>query len=119
MLTSPRQQDKRNTIHRSRRASGKTVWEPSRYSRTDPLDGLGAAASRERRSGERVPASCGGAAPFWNFIESDELNGISDFPQGPALTATDLIQFEVIRAIAASLISVSIVVLWFLAVTGR
>ena len=35
------------------------------------------------------------------------------------MTATDMLQFDVIRGIAASLISVSIVVLWFLAVTGR
>ena len=34
-----------------------------------------------------IACSCGGAAPFWNFIESNELNGISDFPQGPAVTA--------------------------------
>jgi hypothetical protein len=35
------------------------------------------------------------------------------------MTATDVLQFEAIRAIAASLIAVSIVLLWFLAVTGR
>jgi hypothetical protein len=35
------------------------------------------------------------------------------------MTAADLLQFDVARTIAASLISVSIVLLWLLAMTGR
>jgi len=34
------------------------------------------------------------------------------------VTAIDLMQFDIIRTTAASLISVSIAVLWFLAVAG-
>jgi hypothetical protein len=36
-----------------------------------------------------------------------------------AMPATELLQFEVIRTIAASLISVSIVLLWLLVMTGK
>jgi hypothetical protein len=35
------------------------------------------------------------------------------------MTGPELLQFEVIRAIAASLISVAIVLLWFLATSRR
>jgi hypothetical protein len=36
-----------------------------------------------------------------------------------AMPATELLQFEIIRTIAASLISVSIVLLWLLVMTGK
>lgn len=35
------------------------------------------------------------------------------------MTPADMLQFDVIRTIAASLISVSIVLLWIVAISGR
>ncbi len=58
---------------------------------------------------------------FGTSAQSDELLVVNRSVRriGDPMTAIDMIQFDVIRGIAASLISVSIVVLWFLAVTGR
>ncbi len=58
---------------------------------------------------------------FGTSAQSDELLVVNRSVRriGDPMTAIDMIQFDVIRGIAASLISVSNVVLWFMAVTGR
>jgi len=62
-----------------------------------------------------------GLGVFGTSAQSDELLVVNRAVRriGDPMTAIDMIQFDVIRGIAASLISVSIVVLWFIAVTGR
>jgi hypothetical protein len=40
-------------------------------------------------------------------------------PDGFAMTAAEFLQFEIIRAIAASLISVAIVLLWLVAISRQ
>jgi len=62
-----------------------------------------------------------GSRRFWNFGAERRVVGRQQIRSciGGSMTATDMIQFDVIGGIAASLISASIVVLWFQAVTGR
>ncbi len=58
---------------------------------------------------------------FGTSAQSDELLVVNRSVRriGDPMTAIDMIEFDVIRGIAASLISVSNVVLWFMAVIGR
>src|SRR5208337_5674537 len=82
------------------------------------------ASPAQRNSAALVPgarnlSSCGVLGVFGTSAQSDELLVVNRSVRriGDPLTAIDMIQFDVIRGIAASLISVSIVVLWFIAVT--
>jgi len=70
----------------------------------------------------RRPAASIVIMSHWNIAEAGGV--VSDdwsrrLPDGFAMAEVDLLQFEVIRMIAASLIGVAIVLLWLVAITRQ
>ena len=58
----------------------------------------------------------------WNFSRPAESFQRFPFPSAcgsPTMTGPELLQFEAIRTVAAALISVSIILLWLVAMSGR
>jgi hypothetical protein len=78
--------------------------------------------SRHAQLFSRRPAAPIAIVSHWNIAEAGGV--VSDdwsrhLPDGCAMTEVDVLQFEVIRTIAASLISVAIILLWLVAITRQ